>query len=115
VKISRNLAQDSGSTIFEFVFFGLVLQITALTFFLQVIRAESDQLAAEAIARHALRSFVLLNTDPEITAAQIARDFEVADIPHISLLCDPDCIGDGSVLKMSVLVNSAKATSMLIR
>ena len=116
VKIkSSSLFDDRGSAVLEFMVFGLLLQISALTFFMQISSIQTSQLIAESIARHAMRSFVMNEVDPEATAAQVLQDFQVRGQPVIEFSCLPDCSGTGSILKIKVQLNSVVANAVFIR
>ncbi len=106
---------ETGSAIIEFLVFGVLLQVGILTLFLQISSLQTSQLVAESIARHALRSFVILDLDPKQTAMQIAQDFKVGVDPELEMLCEPNCFGEGSLLRLKVKVGSAEASSVFVR
>lgn len=112
----KGLVRDeAGSAIIEFLVLGLVLQIGALTFFLQVSNLQASQIAAESIARHSIRAFVLANTDPNETGLQIANDFEITNEPQVNMSCRPNCYDEGSLLFVEVKINGAEASAVFIR
>lgn len=115
MSFKRILLNDSGSALIEFMLFGLVIQIGALTFFLQLINLQASQIAAESIARHSIRAFVLFNTHPNETANQIARDFGIKEEPRVDLTCTPNCLDEESLLKVDVKLNGAVASAVFIR
>lgn len=114
---SKNLRlkSDAGSAVIEFLAFGLVLQVTVLLALIQVSGVQAQQLAAESIARHSLRAFMLSGTQPEITGEQLSFDLGVAAKPNFALSCTPDCLSDGSVVRLSVQLGSAKSAAVAIR
>lgn len=61
MKFSRKGDADSGSAAIELLGFGILLQIPILIFAVTVAQVQHRGFAAEAIARNAVRSFVLLN------------------------------------------------------
>lgn len=115
MKIRNTLTNERGSSLIEFVLYGLVLQVLVLSLFLQLATWQNQQLAAESIARHGLREFILAETNPMDVARQISNDFHLKAIPEISLRCDPDCSSPLSKLLFNVDVAGAKASSVFIR
>ena len=115
VRISHRLKSDAGSALVEFLVFGLVLQVGILTFFLDLSNQQADQLAAESIARHGLRAFVISDINPRVTAQQIAADFNLKAEPKLQLICDPNCFSSGSLLHLRVQVQSSEAEAVLVR
>lgn len=112
---STKRCPDRGSAIVDFVFYGVVIQVAILVFGLQVFSMQSAQLAAESAARHALRSFVLNGADPDESVRRIAQDFGFVGQQKVLLSCLPDCVSEGSVMQITVVVASAKASSKMIR
>lgn len=106
---------DRGSVILEFLVYGLLMQIVSLTLFLQVMGALSNQLAAESIARNALRSFVLFEVEPSKTALEILRNFRIDASPKAILTCNPECFNPGSEITLTVTINAAIAKSHWLR
>ena len=115
MRISRRLHNESGSALIEFLLYGLILQVGALTLFVNLTTLQASQLAAESIARHGLRAFVNSNVDPNETALQVASDFQIQAKPILKLFCDPNCQDQGSTLRLQVKLNSAVASSVFIR
>lgn len=115
VKNNEIYADETGSAIIEFLVFGVLLQVGILTLFLQISSLQTNQLVAESIARHGLRSFVLFDLDPKQTAMQISQDFKAGIYPEVQLLCQPNCFDDGSLLRLNVKVGSAEASSVFVR
>ena len=108
-------SSDTGSAIIEFLGFGLVLQITVLLGLIQFSNMQSQQLAAESIARHALRAYMLSNIQPQETAKQLSLDLGEASQPKFDFSCQPDCESVGSVLKLGVSLGQARAMSVAVR
>lgn len=111
----RILCAETGSALIEFLVLGLVFQIGALTLFLQLSNLQASQIAAESIARHSIRSFLLADTDLNETAMQIASDFRIRAEPKVNLTCIPNCLDEGSLLKVEVNVNGAKASAVFLK
>jgi hypothetical protein len=109
------IIDDRGSALIDFLGFGLLLQIPLLLLSTQLAAIQSMQLAADSIARHSLRSYVLQGKEPQETALQIANDFHLSGDPKIELICEPDCISPFSVLRLNVLIGSVKSSSVMIR
>lgn len=113
--LHQNLAQDSGSAILEFVGFGLILQVPLLMMSVSFAGVQQTQFAAEAIARHSLRSFVLVGTPVSETAAEIITDFRLTTQPNLQMSCRPvgDCESPGSIITLKVLLGQAQAQSAM--
>lgn len=107
--------RDSGNALVEFVLYGLVLQVLVLTFGLQVISIQAQQLAAESAARHALRSYVHSGADPEISANSIVKDLGLASKVEVQLACSPDCESEGSILNLKVRVGDVSSIALSVR
>ncbi|WP_296631376.1 hypothetical protein [Rhodoluna sp.] len=108
-----NFKDDRGSAVVEFIGFGLLLQILLLTGALQIAEVQKQQIAAEAIARHSLRSYVISGVSIESTAQQVARDFGIAQLPSVQLVCRPDCETPGALAQLRVVVGKAVAQSAM--
>lgn len=115
MKTSDHNHGERGSLLLEFLGYGLLLQIFPLVLFVQISHLQTYQLAAESIARHSIRSFVISQTDPEVTAHQILDDFGIDSKSKISMECKPDCFNPGSTLILRVTLNSASAESIWIK
>ena len=115
MKISSEKAPERGSILLEFLGFGLLLQVLALTFFVQIVNLQTHQIAAESIARHGMRFFVSSNVDPNETSLQILDDLGVMSKPDIRMECKPNCFERGSKIVLRVNLNSASAESVWIR
>lgn len=109
------LKRDSGNALIEFVLYGLVLQVLVLTFGVQVMSTQAQQLAAESAARHALRSYVLSGVDPAISAIAIVKDFGLVSKVEVQLTCNPDCESQGSILNLKVQVGEVKSNALAVR
>ena len=106
---------DRGSVIIDFVFFGVFLQLGLLLLATQIIGIQSNQLAAESIARHCLRSFLISGTDPMVTANQILQGFESEEKADVEIKCDDNCELEGTRISVSVKVGLAQASLTAIR
>lgn len=108
---------ESGSAVLEFVGFGLLFQIPMLLFVMSIISLQHDQLAAEAITRDVLRSYVLLNSDPAARALDIAANYKVSPSRlQVTLSCDTqDCLEEGAWVSVKTKVGRAFATGTLQR
>lgn len=106
------LRNDDGSSVIEFLGFGLLLQITALVGLVSATNLQSQQLAAESISRHALRAYVLFGTEPEVTAHQLLGDFGLRVKPVLNLSCNPDCETNGSILRLRVSFGDAQSEAV---
>jgi hypothetical protein len=114
VKRSIENRTESGSALIDFVLYGLLIQMTVLVFGLQVFSLQSAQLAAESAARHALRSFALSGADPNESVRSIVEDFNFSEDYKVSFSCVPDCVSDGSLLKITVKISAATATAKML-
>jgi hypothetical protein len=112
---SQKWHNDSGSAILEFVGFGLILQVPLLMMAVNFAEVQQTQFAAEAIARHSLRSFVLLGTPVSEAAAEIIADFRLTTQPSLQMSCRPvgDCESPGSTITLRVLLGKAQAQSVM--
>lgn len=112
---SNSIADDSGSAIIEFLAYGLLLQVGVLIALIQVSGLQAQQLAAESIARHALRAFMISAVQPEISGQQLGQDLGLVTQPKITLDCKPDCSSVGSVIRLNVTIGSANASAVAIQ
>jgi hypothetical protein len=105
---------DSGSGAIELIGFGLILQVPLLLLAMQLLGFQHSQLAAEAIARNALRAWVVTKQDPNVAAAQIAADFGLSqDQVTLTATCDPQtCVGNPVLLRLQVQVAGAEAIAV---
>lgn len=108
---------ESGSAVLEFVGFGLLFQIPMLLFVISVITLQHDQLAAEAITRDVLRSYVLLNSDPAERALEIAANYKVSPSRlQVTLSCTPqNCLEEGAWISVKTMIGRTLATGALQR
>ncbi|MEY3889415.1 MAG: hypothetical protein RLZZ90_673 [Actinomycetota bacterium] len=113
--LSHKLHNDAGSAILEFVGFGLLLQVPLLMMAVNFAEVQQTQFAAEAIARHSLRSFVLMGTPVSEAAAEIITDFRLTTQPSLQMSCRPvgDCEIPGSTITLKVLLGKAQAQSVM--
>lgn len=109
------IIDDRGSMLIDFLGFGVLLQLPVLLLATQFTSIQSQQLAADSIARHSLRSFVLQGVAIETTAQEIARDFRLDSEPIVDLICNPDCNSPQSVLRLTVVLGDIRAASVMIR
>lgn len=109
------IKDERGSLMIDFLGFGLLLQIPVLVLATQLATIQANQLAADSIARHSLRSFVLQDTPVESTARQISADFRLKINPVVELNCEPDCTSPESILRLKVYVGGIQATSVMVR
>jgi hypothetical protein len=99
----------------DFLGFGLLLQVPVLVLAIQLATIHANQLAADSIARHSLRSFVLQDTPVALTARQISADFRLKINPVVELDCEPGCTSPDSILRLKVSVGSVRAISVMVR
>jgi hypothetical protein len=106
---------DSGSVVFEFLGFGILLQLPILMFAVSLIGLQHDQLAAEAITRDALRSLVLLNKSPAETASEVSLAYRVSmSRVSLTIVCRPtDCEPGGGWIELTTRVGSAIARGVI--
>lgn len=108
------IKDERGSSMIDFLGFGLLLQIPVLLLASHLATIQANQLAADSIARHSLRSFVLQDTPVELTARQISEDFRLKIEPVVELDCIPDCISPESILRLKVSIGGVRATSVMV-
>lgn len=106
---------ETGSMVIEFLLYGVLFQIGILIFALQSFSLQAQQLAADSIARHALRSLLVSGIEPELSADQILRSFQSDRKADVQLDCRPDCDSSGSLITLSVKVGQASAIAAAIR
>lgn len=106
---------ENGSMLMEFVLYGVLLQIGILVFALSAFNHQAQQLAADSIARHALRSYLVSEIEPEISANQVLSSFQSNAKSSLKLECDPDCDSVGSLVTLRVQLGLATATASAIR
>lgn len=113
--LGRTFADESGSAVLEFVGFGLLLQVPLLMMAVNFAEVQAAQFAAEAIARHSLRSYVLTGASVTETADEIISDFRLSTKPTLQLSCHPigDCNNPGDIVTLRVQLANAKAQSVM--
>ncbi|MEY4559372.1 MAG: hypothetical protein RLZ82_387 [Actinomycetota bacterium] len=109
------IKDERGSSMIDFLGFGLLLQIPVLVLATQLATIHANQLAADSIARHSLRTFVLHDTPAALTARQISADFRLKISPVVELDCEPDCTSPDSILRLKVSVGGVRAISVMVR
>ncbi len=108
------IKDESGAAAIELIGFGLILQVPLLLLAIALLGFQHSQLAAEAIARNALRAWVVTGQDPKRAAAQIEADFGLnEDQVTLTATCDPQtCLGDTVLLRLLVQVAGAEAIAV---
>lgn len=109
------LKQETGSALIEFLGFGLLLQVSVLIGMVQLSSFQAQQMAAESMARHALRAYVLFDTAPESTGDQLQADLGVQAKPIFSFSCMPDCESQGSIIRLKARIGSATAEAAMVK
>lgn len=110
-----NFSDDRGSAVLEFIGFGVLVQVLILLAVLQLSQSQHEKLAAEAVARHSLRSFVLVGTPPEQTATEVIAGFKINLVPQLKLTCKPNCEVVGAIVGIDVSLGQAKARAVMVR
>lgn len=106
---SVNFSDESGSVLVEFIVMGLLLQLLLLAGGLTLIETQHQQLAAESLARHSLRSFLLHGTPIEVTAKDLAEQFRLSTGYEVSLDCQGNCEQSGDIAALTVRVGGTSA------
>lgn len=108
---------DSGSAILEFLIFGLVANLALLTFSVDLIQVQKNQLASDAIARHVSREFSQNQNETfaQRVAGQVAHSFNLQPNHwQVSAECEPvDCFADNALVKIQVLVENSVSTAVM--
>lgn len=117
MNLSTEIFDDDGSALVDFIGFGLLLQIPVLMFTTVALSLQHQQFALEAIARHGIRSHVLLpdNASTTIVIRGIADDFgiELSDLSWaINCTPDPKCIESGSIVRFEIKLGGLSAEAM---
>ena len=115
-KISSDcLRNDAGSAVVEFIGFGLLLQVPLLIVAVSLSQVQLYQFAAEAVARHSIRSYVLVGTPVALTAQEILADFGVTELPTLQISCSPspDCDAADQIVTLQVKLGQVKAESVM--
>jgi Flp pilus assembly protein TadG len=92
------LKSDRGNAVVEFVAVGLVLQLLIFGFLVNLGQAYRSQLAAESLARQALRQYQLTGSESSAIgiATQVITTFGLND-DDVSYDVNPDCRKTGKV------------------
>jgi hypothetical protein len=106
---------ENGSMVVEFVLYGVLLQLGILVFALNAFNFQAQQLTADSIARHALRSYLVGDVDPEISANQVLYSFQSRSTVELRLECDLDCTSTGSLVTLWVKLGEASASASAVR
>jgi hypothetical protein len=108
---------EQGSAVVEFIGFGLLFQIPLMLFAIGLVALQHDQLAAEAITRDSLRSYVLLNREPSESALRLAADYRLTPSRiKLTVSCKPkDCLEERSWIFVETKIGSASAFGVLQR
>ncbi len=112
-----NLLDDCGSAVIDLIGFGVLLQVPLLVLVSQLVSVQHDQLAAEAITRDALRSYLLLDVEPQATAMALATEYRI-DTGRIKLemSCNPGlCEDNGAFIRLKTQIGKASATGVMQR
>lgn len=115
MKCNSHLTEETGSAVIEFLGFGLLLQVSVLIGLVQLSNVQAEQIAAESMARHALRAYVLFGIAPEVTGNQLQADLAAQGKPVFSLSCAPDCDSEGSVLRLKAKLGSATSVAVAVK
>jgi hypothetical protein len=112
-----NLNEDRGSAVLEFVGFGLLLQVPLIAWSMGLVSIQHDQLAAEAITRESLRSFIVENRNPSQNATDLASAYRIsADRVLLKLSCQlDDCYSEHSWIRVTTQIGSVKASAVAQR
>jgi hypothetical protein len=115
--IVNRFIEEKGSAILEFLIFGLAANLALLTFSVEIIQSQKNQLAADSIARHASRDFSLNLS--EISAQQVASEVATGfslqpNQWQIAAECEPaDCMAADALVKIQVSVENSRATAQM--
>lgn len=115
MKCNSQLTEETGSAVIEFLGFGLLLQVSVLIGLVHLSSLQAEQMAAESMARHALRAYVLFGIAPEVTGNQLQADLAAQGKPVFSLTCAPDCESQGSVLRLKAKLGLATSVAVAIK
>ena len=112
-----NFKGEQGSAVLELIGFGLLIQIPMAVLASHLVHLQHDQLAAEAITRDVLRSFVLFDAEPSAVAQLAASVYGVAPSKIlVSMACRPlDCRQEKAWVSVKTKVGSAIASGVIQR
>jgi hypothetical protein len=112
-----NFRDERGSVVLEFIAFGLLLQVPMVMFAANLVSIQNDQLAAEAITRDVLRSFVLQGAEPSAVSREAASLFGVAPSRIlVSMTCRPfDCAQEQTWISVKTHIGSVVASGVIQR
>lgn len=112
---SVNFKGETGSAVIELIGFGLLLQIPLAMFATNLVLLQHDQLAAEAITRDVLRSFVLLDAEPTTVAQAAASLYGISPTRVlVSMSCRPlDCRTEQTWVTVKTQIGSAIASGVI--
>ncbi len=110
---------EKGSAVLEFVTLGLVLNISVLTFAVQLMMHFQAQFAAESVARHVARVVAKDASAAAIDdlATSIAYDFSFEpEAVNLQVSCQPrDCDTPDSIAEVEVKIQSATAKAVIAK
>ena len=114
---SVNFRGETGSAVIELIGFGLLLQIPLVMFATNLVLLQHDQLAAEAITRDVLRSFVLLDSEPTAVAQAAASLYGISPTRVlVSMSRRPgDCRKEQTWVTVKTQIGSAIASGVIQR
>jgi hypothetical protein len=81
---------------------------------LNVLAIQKDQITAESIARHSLRSFLLSQTDPATTAQAIVDESKSKSNFSLILVCELGCDQPESLVTLEVTFGKAHAVATMV-
>jgi hypothetical protein len=103
--------------VLEFIGFGLLIQVPLLLLVLNLGGLQHDQLAAEAISRDSLRSYLLIGRSPVETAERVAQTYGIDSRRlALSLICENnDGETEGNIVTVTTQIGSVKAKVVGLR
>ena len=117
MNLYTEILSDRGSSVVDFIGFGVLLQIPVLMFSTFALSVQHQQFALEAIARHGIRAHALipdrLNTTRVIS--ELVADFKLrpSDIEwNLSCNPDPDCVEPGSIARLQIKLGGLSAEAL---
>lgn len=115
--LSVNFRGEAGSAVLELIGFGLLLQIPLAIFAANLVLLQHDQLAAEAITRDVLRSFLLVDADPSTVANSSATIYGISPSRVVvSMSCRPlDCKVEQTWVTVKTQIGAAIASGVIQR